>query len=291
MDHYYLDYEPLSNIFYVADSVIKRFEDEGKIPILELSAHDHMKIGCVSPDFDAPIIGFLASRSGNCYSISVSNVQALVGKGFRIRLLTYEHCEQQLRDCNGVVLIGASFVFPKRYYAEPWDRGESASEICVQACLICLHQAIEQKIPILGIGDGALVVAGDFGLKMYPSVECIETPIKHMTSNKNAHRLNVFPETFLSELLEGQNQVFVNSRHTEILAPLRAQYAIIAEKQGVDISKVQLPLDIYAEANDGVLEAWGDKKLNLLCVQWFPGNDPEMHYIYKWFADKVKSLR
>jgi len=292
MEHYYLDFEPMSKMFYVADSVIRKFENEGKVPIFELGAHDYMKIGCgISPDFDAPIIGFLAERSGNCYSIKNSSLLAIAKKGFRIRLLTYEHCEQQLNDCSGVILEGTSYVFPKSYYVESWKQSEFGTEMNVQACLLCLRQAIRLQIPILGIGDCALVIACDFGLKIYPDIKCIETPIQHMTNKPEAHRLNVLQNSPLSRLFfNNKNQMFVNSRHTAILAPKHIQYEIFAARFHIDIRDAELPFDIYAEANDGVPEAWGTEKLHILCVQWYPESNPSMQGIYEWLAEEISML-
>ena len=291
MDHYYLDFEPLSKMFYVADVVIRKFKNEGKVPILGLDPGDYPKLGCVTPKESAPVVGILAGRSGDCYSVSRRHILALAKKGFIIRLLSYEYCNQQLNTCHGIVLAGENFFFPKHFFAESKQPSSPISDVRVWATLLYLRLALKQQIPILGIGDGALVIAAEFGLKMYPDAKCIESPILHRANKPVAHRIDVFPNTPLSRLLGCQSQMFVNSWHTAILAPRRKQYEVFAEKFNIDISKAELPFDIYAEANDGVPEAWGAEKLHILCVQWHPEEAPEMLDIYQGLAEDIAILR
>ena len=128
------------------------------------------------------------------------------------------------------------------------------------------------------------MVAGEFGMKLYRSFDYTETPIAHHSDATEAHRLNIFPDTPLQQLFSENNQFFVNSRHKELLAPVRVQRKILG--------KEQLPLDIYAEANDGTPEAWGSEEKHILCVQWHPedmyaaGSTP-MLKVFLWLRDAL----
>ena len=52
-------------------------------------------------------------------------------------------------------------------------------------------------------------------------------------------------------------------------------------------------MNIYALSKDGIPEAWGSEKENILCVQWHPENfaskgDEKMQKIYNWVAIKAR---
>ncbi len=288
-----LDFEPLSKMFYVADSVIAEYAKTSTVPVFELSKSDYERLGCPVPADDALTIGFLAGRSGSCYSIDRNYALALAKlTGFKVRLLTYEHCVHQLYDCNGLVLPGGAFDSPESYYTDP--RNDVAfPSLRSKAYAQCIHTALDLQIPILGICAGAQMVAGAFELKMYRSFDYIETPIEHYTKQPEAHRLNVFSGTPLQRIFGGDNLFYVNSRHRELLVPIKVQRELWAETHKIKPDEVVLPLDIYAEANDGTPEAWGSEALHILCVQWHPedmaaaGNE-KMQRIYQWLADEIR---
>ncbi len=295
MKHYYLQYKPLIKAFCVSDSFITACARENKIPLLELAVKDYQQLGCMPPKSTAPIVGFLMGRDNECYSADWNYLQALAKTGVQILGLTYEHCEEQIQLCDGVVLPGGSFVSPESYYADAKPDAAPTSPRA-EAYITCINYSIENGLPLLGICAGAQMIAGYFGLKLFRDFSYVETPIGHKSLKDEAHRLNIFPNNPLWELLGDQNLEFVNSRHTELLAPIKIQRCLWAERYHENETDVELPLQIYAEANDGVPEAWGDADMHILCVQWHPedlaahGNQAQQR-IYQWLADEIAALR
>jgi len=289
---YYVDYKPSLRAFYVADHVIGKCINKMTTPELMLSRSGYETLGCKPPSGKAPIVGLLMKREKKGYSADCNSVLALAKTGVSIRFLTFHHCTLQLQECQGLVLPDGKFDFPELYYTDPRNDEEFAS-LCHMAYVLCIHFALDENMPILGICAGAQVVAGVLGLKLYRNFDCIETPIKHSQADTDkAHRLNVFPNTPLRKLFDNDNQFYVNSRHSKLLAPIKLQYELLAEANKTRVNEVKLPLDIYAEANDGVPEAWGSESRHIMCVQWQPedmiaNGSEEMQRLYQWLADEV----
>lgn len=295
MKQYYLQYKPLIKAFCVNDSFITACARENKIPLLELAVKDYQQLGCMPPKSTAPIVGFLMGRDNECYSADWNYLHSLAKTGVQIIGLTYEHCEEQIQLCDGVVLPGGAFVSPESYYSDPKPDAAPTSPRA-EAYITCISYAVENGLPLLGICAGAQMIAGYFGMFLFRDFSYVETPIEHKTLKDEAHRLNIFPNNPLWKLLGDQNLEFVNSRHTELLAPIKIQRCLWAERYHENEADVELPLQIYAEANDGVPEAWGDADMHILCVQWHPedlaahGNQAQQR-IYQWLADEIAALR
>ena len=293
MKKYYLQMESLSKMFYVTDSVINQFINDEEIPLFELSAEHYRRLGFHEPAADAPVIGFLMGRSGDAYSVDWNYALALATTGARIIFLSYHHCVAQLEMCQGLVLPGGAFDSSELFYTDP-KNDETYASLRQMAYSVSIRAALAEKKPILGVCAGAQMVAGELGLKLYRSFDYIETPIQHWTNMVDAHRLNIFADTPLARMFNGANQFYVNSRHKELVAPWKVQRELWAESHHIAPDKVVLPLDLYAEANDGMPEAWGSEKLHILCVQWHPEDmatmeeDEKMQCIYQWLADEAK---
>jgi len=301
MKKYYLKNEPLSGMFYVMDSVVSEFIDNEEIPQFEIDPQDYPdKLGCAAPKEDAPVVGYLAERNGDCYAINRANAKALAEFGFKVRLLTYHHCASQMKGCGGVVINGGAFTYSELYYTDPRD-GYPHSSLANVACAVILNEARGNGLPVLGIGIGAQAIAGEFELKFYRSSESIETPIEHYNDNNEAHRISVMPNTPLSRIFGENDQFKVNSRHHAVMLPLRTQQELWAHKLElwahkfrVGVGTVSLPLDIYAEANDGTPEAWGSESKHILCVQWLPAEmiaqgSEMMRGVFEWLAEEISA--
>lgn len=291
MKTYYLEYRPLSMEFCVFDAVVNNCFDEGKVPLLKLAPKEYQRLGCAVPDKDAPTVGLLLGRSTDSFSIGRNYVGALAKTGVNIRFLTYRGCEEQLSSCDGLLLPGGAFDSPEAYYTDPKNDVEFPSERA-KAYILCIRYALAHAMPILGICAGAQMVAGEFGYKLHRNTSYIETPIEHKSNKDEAHRLNVFAGKLLDNLFDHESQMFVNSRHREILAPIRVQCELWEQEKDT----AQMTLDIYAEANDGVPEAWGSDLYHVLCVQWHPEDmaargDEKMQRIYQWLANEIANMR
>lgn len=291
MKQYYVQFEPQSKMFYVPGSVISDCIQQEKIPLIEFTRGQYRRLGCEPPAADAPVIGFLMGRSGDCYSINWNYASALVQTGARVVFLTYPYCSVQLQQCQGLVLPDGAFELSEQFYTDPRDDEKYRSQRNM-AYDVCIRTAVENKLPILGICDGAQMVAGAFGLKLYRNFSYVETPIDHYVQKPEAHRLNVFPDTPLARIFGGDNLFFVNSRHHGLVAPVRVQREVWADAHQSRPENVVLPLDFYAEANDGTPEAWGNAEKHILCVQWHPedmaaAGDEKMQAIYQWLVDEI----
>ena len=281
-------YEPEFKAFCISDKVVKEFKTA---PVIKLNPIDYECFGRGEPAAGTPVIGFLLGRDTDCYSAGLPYVQSMVGADFDIRFLTYEHCEEQLKACQGLLLPGGMFASPEAYYTDPRDDIEFPT-LRSKAYELCIRKALEMQIPILGICAGAQMIAGHFGLKLYRSFDYIETPIAHKTDVHEAHRLNIFPNTPLQRMFGPANLFFVNSRHRELVAPVKIQRELLAEKLHINPAEVALPLEIYAEASDGTPEAWGSAAKKIFCVQWHPedmvvNGSLGMLKVFHWLREQI----
>lgn len=293
MKKIFLQFEPLSKMFYVVDSTIHQCIDDGKVPQLLLPDDAYKRLGCPLPADNAPVIGVLMGRSGDSYSIDWNYVLALAKTGVKLRFLTYHHCVLQLDECDALLLPGGAFESSELYYVDP-QGDEEFKSLRQMAYIVSIRTARENKLPIFGICAGAQMLAAEFGLRMCRSFDYIESPIKHKTNEPKAHRLHVFAGSPLQRLFDGEDQFFVTSRHSELLAPLRVQRELWAARFHCAPNEVKLPLDFYAEANDGTPEAWGLEKEHILCVQWHPedmaaAGDAKMQALFQWLADAARA--
>lgn len=110
---------------------------------------------------------------------------------------------------------------------------------------------LEHNMPYLGICAGMQIMAG-YNNSNYNNVR-IESDIEHHTKEEQAHKIKIFKNTLLYEILK-EEEIMVNSRHRfEIKNPGMA--------------------NISAYAPDGVIEAIENRdKLFQIGVQWHPEN-------------------
>ncbi|MBQ7632702.1 MAG: gamma-glutamyl-gamma-aminobutyrate hydrolase family protein [Alphaproteobacteria bacterium] len=285
-----LQFEPLSKIFYVLDSEVSACIYESETPQPILSEDSYERLGYPMPAVGAPVVGLLMGRNGDCYSVDWNLVSELARQRVNIRFITYHHCTLQMKDCNGLLLPGGSFESSELYYTDPHNDTEFVS-IRQMAYILCIRCALFDDIPILGICAGAQMVAAELGLKLLRNFNSTETSIEHKTNKSKAHCVDIFSDTLLRRILGEDNMFYVNSRHSELLAPLKIQLELQAQKLKCDTRFVSLPLDYYAEAPDGTPEAWGSEARRILCIQWHPEDmaatgDERMRLLFRWLAEE-----
>lgn len=289
MRNYYLNYETRSQNFVFSDAMVADCENAHEVPFLELNPNDYGFIKCLPPAKNAPLIGFVMKRGENGYIAEKKAVTALAKTGAAIRFLTYEHAFTQIFGCKGVYIPNAAFSLNEDYFVDC----KTCSSLCsaeALAAMVYVCGSLGRGIPILATGSGAQVVAGELGLQLYRNFSFVETPIAHLSSAEKAHRLNIFADTPLQRMFGKDNLFFVNSRHDTLLAPIKVQFRLLENKFSEPMNMV-LPLQVYAEANDGVPEAWGNEKSRILCLQWLPeemiaAGDEKMQLIYQWLANE-----
>jgi len=274
MERKFFRYLPEYNAFGIADEEVK------DLFCLELDADAYARLGVSVPDEEAPKIAFLSGREEGHYTIDFSYAYAIAQTGARIILLDYAHYVHQLHGCHGLVLPGGAFASPKQYYVEEMNKSllpepGARSWAYVQS----YHWALMFGIPVLGICAGAQIIAGECGGLLYPNESFLSGTILHKTKEMQAHEINIVPGSFLHKLLRVLRLV-VNSRHKETLA---------------EMSPVS-GFEIYAQAPDGVPEAWGSRADHILCVQWHPedyvvAGDKRHARIYEWLTDEAVAFQ
>ena len=264
-----LNFLPKFNAFGIADSEIPALE-LGQIPTLKFAGECYKKLGLSVP-FGAPKVGFLLGREDSYYTIDYNYAYAVVKSGVEPVFLDYQNCTEQLAGCSGLILPGGAFQSPDWYYTDETPNAVYPNARS-QAYAYALHTALAMGIPILGICAGAQVIAAEFGGHLDKS----KKRPHHKTDNQWAHWVKIKYFTPLHNLLEILS-LMTNSRHKESVRDLPT-------------------LDLYAETNDGVPEAWGSSKDKILCIQWHPEDYAAqgnlLHQkIYNWLAIEAKKYQ
>ncbi len=271
------------NGFGLSDSEWKKINRKDMSPSFWLKLDDYERLGVSVPKKDAPVVGLLFGREKDHYCSDWNYVLAIAKTGARIMFLDYEHHRAQLADCDALVLPGGAFASPEKFYTDGKTERLSCPTQRSEAYVECIIDALKYQMPMLGICAGAQMLAGVAGMKLYRSKDCFESPVAHKSSEANAHRIWVVPDTPFAELMGKPESMMVNSRHNEFLAPERVQREELHLCDGD-----KLPFDIYATATDGIPEAWGDMKNGILCVQWHPEDLTGSGRIpYKWVVEQA----
>lgn len=276
---YYLIYKAELQSFCIADTIVHQCEKYGMSPKIQLLKSSYEAMSLPQPDKDAPTIAFLLGRIKGYYTADYNCVYALTKAGLNIRFVTYAQPKQQVGSCQGLLLTGGDFAMPEKYYDDIREDMPEYPSVRSKAAVLCVHKAMRHHIPVLGIGAGAQMVAGELGLKICRDVTKLSKgQICHKSDELNAHTVDIVPDTLFSKLMQGQPQLSVNSQHSgAVIMPPKK----VAEKIG---------LDFYAFAPDGVPEAWGNEEKKILCTQWHPEDyavqgDENMQRIFCWLAD------
>lgn len=263
------EYIPQFNAYCVNDEKVKEVISQGKIPEIYLNNEDFTALGGTSAN--APLIGFLMGRETGYYSIDYNYAKSIVKSGVRIRLLSYEKLTEQMADLDGLILPGGAFSSPDVFYQD--DLEEYKPNTRYQAYETAAIIACQKNIPVLGICAGAQILACIYGGRLYRNV-AEYTEIMHKTREHRAHGVTILPGNPLSRIFV-KKRIMTNSRHREALNP-----------------NVPFGLVLYAIAEDGIPEAWGNEEKKVLCVQWHPEDlavegEKEMQEIYNWLAKKA----
>lgn len=267
------------NAFCVSDQIVNHAVGNGFVPFIRLRKEHYIAL-CGKTTEDAPLIGFLLGREKGFYSIDYNYAKAIVQSGVNIRFLTYENVAEQMKDLCGLILPGGAFSSPDDFYADEQRQKLYEPNPRYEAYETAIRTAEKQNMPILGICAGAQMIAGLHGMRLWRDIQG-KTHLQHKNKNAAAHIVYIKPETVLRHLLDTKT-IITNSRHKEAVVPKSASSSS--------------DLQIYALANDGIPEAWGNEEKNILCIQWHPedfaahGNQP-MQNIYNWLAQKAEDCR
>ncbi|MBR1604730.1 MAG: gamma-glutamyl-gamma-aminobutyrate hydrolase family protein [Alphaproteobacteria bacterium] len=267
-----LTYDEALKAFVISNKEIEKLVKQNIIPELTLpdSAYDLLHV--TPPAEDAPIVGFLLGCDGDSYSADWNYVRAIAKSGAKIRFIDHVHPNTELSECSGLILPGGAFVSPERYYTDPGPEPKLSPRAF--AYIVLIRQAGKQGIPILGICAGAQMVAGEFGLKLHRNTEHLGGNLAHKSKELNAHKVFITDQS-LKEMLG--SWLWANTRHSEC----------------ADSDDSLSELKIFAHAEDGCPEAWGNWEKHILCIQWHPEDgatwgNKKMQKIYDWLASEAK---
>ena len=265
----YAEYMPQFNAYCVSDKKIKEIISQEKLPEIYLKNEDFASLG--GNMVNTPLVGFLMSREDEYYSIDYNYAKSIVKSGVRLRLLSYENVTEQMSDIKGLILPGGAFPSPDKFYDD--DQETYVPNPRSLAYHLAISKAVGEDLPMLGICAGAQMIAGALGGKLYRNV-AEYTDIMHKTKEHLAHNVIILPGNPLSRIFV-KKRIVTNSRHREALNP-----------------NVPFELTLYAVAEDGIPEAWGNEKRKILCIQWHPEDFAvegysEMQRIYNWLAQKA----
>ena len=227
----------------------------------EFSLHErHYRLfGYEAPSNLAPTIGVVMGTKKGYFYCSAELIQAFAELGVRMKFLTTVNAitiHQEMKELDALVLPDNDLDIPGEYYVDGKAGGHLSPQ--TDTALQCIIEAQANELPILAIGQGALLLAGSYGLKLYSSESYIETPIHHGWED---HAIEVIPETPFHVLVGRKEIRKVNSHHAQFVAPLRVQKELLGEN---------LPLDFYAFAIDGMPEAFGKLEKGVLGLLWNP---------------------
>ena len=164
--------------------------------------------------------------------------------------------EEYLALVDGILIPGGTIAKPIEWYEEGTKEPAYAHSPRLVSDIWYTRQALEKKIPFLGICEGMQVMAGVLGCKLTADVhKTFKTDINHARWGKGeefAHKVKIYKGTKLHSIL-GVESGETNSLHRE----------------GV----FNLPEDVVlaATAEDGVIEAIEAKEHPFaLGLEWHP---------------------
>lgn len=257
-----------------------RLPDDKELPAgqtaFELDPKAYQELGLPVPDpTTVPTIGILLQRGDGYYSITADMVASVAKTGVRVVGLIYEDTANTIVGrCDAVVLPGGSFPSPEEYYedADPEKVGKPLTPRC-QAYIDIIDAAQGHYIPLLGICAGCQMIAARIGgMKMWRQL-----PLSEVEHNDKEASHSISLEPALVELMKaGTKAIFVNSRHSEGIIPGTGNGC----------------LDVLAMSPDGIVEAVGNLKKDILGVQFHPENLAdtigEMQQIFYWLAQQAQ---
>jgi len=207
------------------------------------------------------------NRHGDRYD-NLENNYVKYLEGFGIRLMIIPNITKNLETytkVKGIIISGGNDINPQSYGGNKTDSVYlSAERDSTEENL--LRIAIEKKIPVLGICRGYQFINVFFGGKLIGGIN--EKEKRHVGIT---HRVDVIDEKCMELLGDGFE---VNSYHNF----------------GVDESVKSKDLEVFAQANDGIIEGMFHPKLPIAGIQWHPERkSPDMasnEKIIKAFLNK-----
>ena len=162
-----------------------------------------------------------------------------------------------VHQCDGILLPGGEDVDPRLYGEAPSVRIGRMNCRFDRAWIAVVHDAVEKKVPLMGICRGMQLVNAALGGSLYQDLD--EVPGKHILHGQQEdrtypiHAVAVEQSSNLARLL-GEQQIYTNSMHHQC------------------VKRVGQGLKVAAQTPDGIIEALEDEDGTglLQLVQWHP---------------------
>lgn len=203
-----------------------------------------------------------------------------------IRFSSDEGNNAALDNCHGLVLSGGIDIDPFFYQPslteypncpDEWNRKRDAFEMAL------FREALQKKLPVLGICRGLQLVNVALGGTLVPDIEATgKQNHRAMNGIDHYHAIRVIEKTLLAEITHVASGT-VNSAHHQ------------------SINAVADALIVNSYAEEGIIEGveWKEKenKSALLCVQWHPERinnkttNPLSQNIKHWFLSQASNYR
>lgn len=160
---------------------------------------------------------------------------------------------EQLKDCDGVLISGGDDVDPCLYNEQPLSTTVIENKTVEQLDIDCIHYCEHHQLPLFALCRGIQILAVVYHASLNQHIQ------NHM---KTQHSLIIAPDSFLN----GFHLTKVNSYHHQALAECPKGFMISAISE------------------DGIIEAI--EKNDMFAVQWHPElmeHDP----VLRFFTDYV----
>ncbi len=196
--------------------------------------------------------------------------------------------ETMLSVCDGVMLTGsASNVHPSHYEQDLYDPDLPQDAARDATTLPLIRAAIRRGIPIIAVCRGFQEMNVALGGSLHQAVQEVDGKMDHRENRElsldeqyaPAHKIFLEPGGVLRQILNGVDEIMVNSLHG----------------QGLD--RLAPGIAIEARSDDGLVEAFSVSSASgfTLAVQWHPEwrlrENPDSMKMFEAFGDACREYR
>jgi len=229
--------------------------------------------------YKRPLIGItmdIHETEGGLYQCIHKNYLDLIERAGGIPLaLSILNNEESIRliaqAIDGLILSGGGDIHPSYYGEEVITKLDLILNDRADFELNLLKEVMERGIPILGICYGMQLINVARGGSLYQD---IKKQVPASTDHRKNHSIKILPETRLSNIMDGVEEIVVISTHHQA------------------IKEIGKDLVITAEADDGIVEAIEMEGYPFLIgVQWHPEKEIGDSFTQRLISSFIKTSK